>query len=341
MDVPHSASQHCTIMANLVGSSMQIVQYEKHIVGSPEVFTELLRPIGGETRVHKTTRHQAHFNIELARLNRVSIFSVTCKTPYTVSAAAGRPIIGLTIPVHSRFKANINGVQKDFSGFRAHVLCSRDTFRIQFPEKNRVLVCNVDDKTIQDSVQRLNQDEIRGFDQNTELSLAHGYGAYLHRYLNFLQGEVRRYELLLDNELFSRELEASVITAYSLALTYQHAGKTTNRQPLQAPLSVRRAEEFISANLLNPVCLADLADAAGLPARTLLRLFKRHHGMSPMKFLRHRRYDAAHTDLIHAERYETSVTEIAFKYGFSCAGRFAKEYHEIFHELPSETLKKE
>ncbi len=300
----------------------------------------MIKPAGGEIKVSPLGKTSSNFHIDLTLLNRVAIFSIGCKSPYMVTAGSKRSTIGLTIPIGKGFKANINNSQKEFWGSKAHILSPIDNFKFQQPENNNVLVCNVDYKTIKDSLQRLNHSEIQSFDNNTSLSLANNYGAYLHRYLNFLFREIRQGGPLLKNELFSKELEESIIIAYSLALNERYGGKQLDTRCNFAPRSIRKAEEYILDNLLNPVSLASLTEVAGIPARTLLRLFKKQHGVSPIKFLRQKRYEAAYIEIASADSNDTSVLEIAMKYGFSCGGRFAKEYRKIFHELPSETLKR-
>jgi AraC family ethanolamine operon transcriptional activator len=66
----------------------------------------------------------------------------------------------------------------------------------------------------------------------------------------------------------------------------------------------------------------------------------KYFGVSPMQFLRARRFEAAHSELARGASETHSVTDTAMRYGFSHLGKFAGEYQKIFHELPSETLKR-
>ena len=59
-----------------------------------------------------------------------------------------------------------------------------------------------------------------------------------------------------------------------------------------------------------------------------------------MAFIKQRRLDAAYLDLLSAKPDVTSVTQIAFSYGFSHAGKFAIEYRKVFGETPSTSLAK-
>ncbi len=105
-----------------------------------------------------------------------------------------------------------------------------------------------------------------------------------------------------------------------------------------APYTVKRAEAFIHENASRAICLADIADAADTPARTLLSSFRRFRHTSPMAYLRDVRLDRVRERL--ADRDCTaSVTTVALEEGFGHLGRFSREYGERFGEKPSETFR--
>ncbi len=58
-----------------------------------------------------------------------------------------------------------------------------------------------------------------------------------------------------------------------------------------------------------------------------------------MAYLKQKRLEAARRTLLTAEPLTTSVTEVATQWGFFHLGRFARDYRQLFGELPSETLK--
>ncbi|WP_244818389.1 anthranilate 1,2-dioxygenase regulatory protein AndR [Caballeronia sp. Lep1P3] len=103
-----------------------------------------------------------------------------------------------------------------------------------------------------------------------------------------------------------------------------------------APLFIRRAIEFMQANLASPIQLVGIASAAGVPVRTLSEGFLRFRSASPMLVLRHMRLDAARA-AIRASTSDLPISSIALDYGFTHLGRFAQVYKERFGELPSVT----
>lgn len=105
-----------------------------------------------------------------------------------------------------------------------------------------------------------------------------------------------------------------------------------------APGSVKRAEEFIRARFTDPLSLADIARASGVPARTLLESFRRFRDTSPIRYLRDVRLDHARRAL--ADGTVKTAAEAAMEAGLMHLGRFSHEYAERFGEKPSDTLRR-
>jgi len=106
---------------------------------------------------------------------------------------------------------------------------------------------------------------------------------------------------------------------------------------LVVPRGVKKAMDFIDANLGAPITVADLMAASSLPGRTLFKHFRDFVGMSPMAYLRARRLQRIRRDLQRGDA--DSVTNAALQWGFTHLGRFAGEYFRMCGELPSTTLK--
>lgn len=101
------------------------------------------------------------------------------------------------------------------------------------------------------------------------------------------------------------------------------------------PRAMRRALEFIHANLVEPIDLTQIAGAAGVNVRTLQMGFRAKFGSTPMQYLKNARLDLAHY-LLAAKGDPISVTEAAFSSGFSHLGRFSRDYKQRFGMAPSQ-----
>lgn len=100
---------------------------------------------------------------------------------------------------------------------------------------------------------------------------------------------------------------------------------------------VRKAEEWIDANLANAIGVEDIAAAIGVSPRALQTAFRRVRGYSPTNAVFRRRLERSRAALIAANPNDT-VTKIATDLGFFELGRFAVRYRREFGEKPSETL---
>ncbi|MDF1609542.1 AraC family transcriptional regulator [Hoeflea sp. YIM 152468] len=105
------------------------------------------------------------------------------------------------------------------------------------------------------------------------------------------------------------------------------------------PRAVRRAELYVEDHLAEPICIEDLAEAAGISARSLFDAFRRFRDMSPMRYVRFRRLQQVHRILLEEDAV-APISEIAAEWGFGHPGRFASEYTRQFGESPSQTRRK-
>jgi AraC-like DNA-binding protein len=111
------------------------------------------------------------------------------------------------------------------------------------------------------------------------------------------------------------------------------------RPPAVPQRKLRLAEEFIRANLDQPLTLEQIAAACGVSLRGLCLAFRAHYHCSPMVFVRQERLAAARSALQGAAP-GAQVTPIALGCGFSHLGRFAASYRARYGETPQQTLRR-
>ncbi len=87
--------------------------------------------------------------------------------------------------------------------------------------------------------------------------------------------------------------------------------------------------------------IGELADAAEVSERTLLRIFHDWYGISPAQYARLRNTHAVRDALLAADPRTTTVTAILTQHGVNQFGRFAGVYQALFGESPSETLSRD
>ena len=100
---------------------------------------------------------------------------------------------------------------------------------------------------------------------------------------------------------------------------------------------VKTARDYITQRPDQAITLTELCEACHTSRRTLQNSFESILGMSPIQYLRFNRLNGVRRDLKTAQGSET-VGDIAAKWGFWHLGQFAKDYRNVFGELPSESL---
>jgi AraC-like DNA-binding protein len=140
---------------------------------------------------------------------------------------------------------------------------------------------------------------------------------------------------LLDRPQMARRWRDLLVSG--LALTVEHpysADPTTSR-----PRTVKRALDAMHAEPGRAFTAAELAGIAGVGIRVLQESFRRHVGMPPLTYLRRLRLDGVHAELTRSDPRQVSVSEVAYRWGFTHLGRFAGVYRARFGFSPSQTLR--
>lgn len=124
------------------------------------------------------------------------------------------------------------------------------------------------------------------------------------------------------------------------AATAAIANTDTSEVFVSSPVRlVRRAQEIVERSGTNPVHISQLATVLRVHRRSLHRAFDEVLGISPTRYLRHRRLCEARILLRARTDPDVTVADVAFLQGFSDFGRFSRYYRSLFGENPSDTLR--
>lgn len=86
------------------------------------------------------------------------------------------------------------------------------------------------------------------------------------------------------------------------------------------------------------VAVSEICYYANVSERTLERLFSKVIGIPPKRYLHLFLLQEAHSDLKKSSPENTTVSAIAYKFGFTHLGQFSADYFHCFNNLPSNTL---
>jgi AraC-like DNA-binding protein len=101
----------------------------------------------------------------------------------------------------------------------------------------------------------------------------------------------------------------------------------------------RRAEDWMRAHLADAVQIPDVCLALGVSRRELEYAFRTTFDQSPRDFLHILRLHAIRRALLRAEE-RPPILHTALDHGITHPSRFAADYHALFGERPSETLRR-
>jgi AraC-like DNA-binding protein len=143
--------------------------------------------------------------------------------------------------------------------------------------------------------------------------------------------------LLLNspNAVQSFQIELAAVARDVISLGGHCTGHLFDRSHRQAELAIELALSRPDQSL----SVSELAQRSSVSERTLRRAFKSCYGLSPLEYLRIHRLHQARAVLRANCPERTTVTQVAFDFGFWDLGRFAGAYRQLFRELPSETLR--
>ncbi|WP_370421564.1 AraC family transcriptional regulator [Streptomyces sp. QH1-20] len=118
------------------------------------------------------------------------------------------------------------------------------------------------------------------------------------------------------------------------------AGIDARRTGVVAHPAVRRVMALAEERADEPLTLTELAAVARCSPRALQEAFRRYLDTTPLGYLREVRLGRAHEELVAAQgNGDVTVSDVAYRWGFSNLGRFAAYYQQRYGHAPSHTLR--
>jgi AraC-like DNA-binding protein len=169
------------------------------------------------------------------------------------------------------------------------------------------------------------------------IDLTVGYGRSLVQCLHMAVLDFEQAGAMPWDALTISQFEQFILCRLLLSHPNNYMEALRRREQPPAPRDLRRAIDYMHANLAEPITISDIAEGTGIAGRTLFQYFRHFKGTSPMRYLREQRFEKVRDALQRAEPKE-GVATIAASWGFAHLGRFAVEYRRRYGETPSQTL---
>ncbi|MEQ9261401.1 MAG: helix-turn-helix domain-containing protein [Roseovarius sp.] len=160
-------------------------------------------------------------------------------------------------------------------------------------------------------------------------------GAELAALRRMLSSAVAHGPQIVAHSAAARGLTSDLEVVLLSALSAADETPAIGRLPRRAIL--RRVNELLQDDEVEPIHASDLVRLTGVSYPTLRRVFLEWFGTTPINYLQMKRLYLARRRLQSGAHEK--VSDVAMSCAFWELGRFAQRYREVFGELPSETLK--
>jgi AraC-like DNA-binding protein len=130
-----------------------------------------------------------------------------------------------------------------------------------------------------------------------------------------------------------------LISAILNSIPHNFSAELAKPAPASTPRLVTTAKQMFADGVAADVGVMQVASALGVSVRSLQAGFRNAGETTPSAWLRKLKLQAAQKALTD-EACSVSVTDIAFRFGFSHPGRFSAAYQTLFGESPVVTLRR-
>ncbi|MGW6055433.1 AraC family transcriptional regulator [Streptomyces sp. NPDC055189] len=170
------------------------------------------------------------------------------------------------------------------------------------------------------------------------MDISRGHGRSWVRMAQMAAEDAQTSQGLTGQELVADRLHEALLIGLLLAADHPYREELARPVRPSRPAPVKRAIDAMEAHPEHPFTVAALAEIAGVGIRRLQQGFGHHVGMSPMDYLRRARLARVYEELRAKEPGQVTVTDVAFRWGFTHLGRFAAAYRQRYGVTPSTTL---
>jgi AraC-like DNA-binding protein len=243
------------------------------------------------------------------------------------------------LPIRGHLAASLGSESVDGSAARAIVASpARETCRFVSSADSTRLQLALSQAAIGGQLAALLGDEIIApLNFAPTMDLTKGFGRSLAQHVLMAVASLDEEDSVLLNPITLSAFEQFIMTALLLSHEHNYSEALRRLDKSIAPRDVRRALDYIEANLDQPITVADLVAVSGVAGCTLFMHFKAYKGMSPLRYLRNARLRRVREALLRGDP-GSGVTATAMSAGFTHMGRFSLTYRRHFGESPSQTL---
>lgn len=284
------------------------------------------------------SRKPVNAHMAYRRLNGVGIGRMSYGGDVTIEPGLLESFYLIQMPLCGSERIECGREITQSSAALGSVLNSHRPVRIRHAERTEKLIVRVD----RDLLDRHCRQHLGGnlpdrveFDTAMPLDSAAGqrWMRTMHWLLDTVQAECDPVSPLLV-----AQIEQMVVTMLLVCQSHNYTRALCEDSRTVAPAFIKRAEQYIEEHAHDPITVCDMAEHVGVSTRSLFTGFRKYRNTSPMLYLKEVRLTRVREQLLRGQTGRTTVTAVAYQWGFGHLGHFTTDYKRRFGESPSETL---
>jgi AraC-like DNA-binding protein len=286
-------------------------------------------------------RRDFSMRVDATRLGPITVGWLSYNTEVQISTEELDSAYQVNVPVHGQLKT-ASGASRAIAtrSTGAVYRCDRPTLMHGWADgRCRMLTVKINRLALEQQLALLlNRLIEKPIEFALPLDLTRRRARHWWSFVRTLTYQSRQPDALSRHPLMVKTLTQGIMTGLLVASPHDYSAELDAPGTVVGPATIRRAVDYIEANLTSPLDVSTIAAHVGLGVRSLQHGFQTAVGTTPTGYVRQARLRSARRDLLAADPTVTGVAEIAHRWGFAHLGRFAGWYRKEFGQSPSQTL---
>jgi AraC-like DNA-binding protein len=280
------------------------------------------------------------FHGDVVKLGPVTVGEISYGSPIRLRTTDLQTAYHVLAPLTGTVLAQHRGVFAAADPARAVVLQPVGDIDLRWSAGCRLLSIKVDRSVLERELDAaLGRQLASPIPIGASFAIGDGPGRTWTALVRLLHAELGDAQGLLSRPQMARRWRDLVVSGLALTVEHPYAQDPVGQPAARRPRTVKRALDAMHAEPGRRFTAVELAAIAGVGIRVLQESFRRHVGVPPLTYLRRLRLDGVHAELSRGDPRQVSVSDVAYRWGFTHMGRFAGAYRERFGVPPSQTLR--
>lgn len=304
-------------------------------VGSRHFYPQQLKVLGDT--------HEFAMSMRFATLGAISLADLTYAEDVSIDCGELETSYHVNVPLRGRLSSRHAGKELIATPeFGAVYGPEGETVLSRWEADCRQLCVKIDRSALENHLSGLVRHDQKGaLKLDSSIDVRTGVGRSWVRLAQFLLQEAQVGGSLARTPLVAASMEDALLRGLLASVGQRYLDEAPASRSQSVPHhAVRAAVEFIEDHPADAITTSEIARHCNLSLRAVQDGFARYLGVSPLQYLRHVRLHRAHLDLLAADPFETTVSTIAHRWGFTHLGRFAAAHTAEFSEAPSVSLRR-